>query len=303
MRSPAIRLVVCAAAALPTAAGSAQADPQPEATESAAPAPAPQAQAEPPPRRTGFFAGSYTRAQRPDWSTEVEANVWYGSPGGDISIGGTPLVATDRFNIDSPRASPMVEVHSRLDPWTISLRGSLLDVDSTTSLAEAAGLGPVTFAAGEAVSSSYRLDEFSVRAGYRVYQFDADANVYGRPLLSAGVDLVGGLRLYDGSIGVRGASGSAGASFTHLEPLIGFAADVSFADKYEIQIQNTHAGTPSIDGQRSFTVDIQVTFKYRATENAAVQLGYRIRRNILEGDDYELDGAVAGIFGGLTVRF
>ncbi len=259
--------------------------------------------ADPPARRYGLFSGTYERAPRPLWFAEVEANVWYASPGGEISVGGTPLVSSDRFNLDSPRATPMVEVHLRYDPWTFDFRGSLLDVDSRARLAEPATQGAVTFAAGEAVNSSYRLDEAVFRAGYRVYQFDADANATGRPLLSAGVDLLGGVRLYDGTVGFRGPSGAVGSSFTQIEPLIGFAADVSFEDRYEIQFQNTHAGSPEIDGQSSFTVDIQVTFKYRPVDNAALQVGYRIRRNILEGDDYELDGAVAGVFAGLTVRF
>ncbi len=251
----------------------------------------------------GFFSGTYRRAERPHWNAEAEANVWYVSPGGDLSLGGSQLVDTARLNVDSPRATPMLEVHGRFDPFTVSLRGSLLDVDGTSTLVTPTNLGAVTFASGETVSTSYRLDEAVLRVGYRLYQFDADANRRGRPLLSAGVDVLGGLRLYDGSIGVAGPSGSAGASFTHVEPLIGFAADVAFADRYEIQFQNTHAGTPEIDGQRSFTVDVQLTFKYRPIDNAAIQLGYRIRRNLLEGKDFEIDGAVAGLFAGLTLRF
>ncbi|MEO0629457.1 MAG: hypothetical protein AAFY46_01855 [Planctomycetota bacterium] len=256
-----------------------------------------------PPRRYGFFSGTYDRAPRPIWLAEVEANVWYASPGGDISIGGTQLTGTAGFNLDSPRATPMVEAHLRYDPWTFTIRGSLLDVGARTTLTQAETLGAATFAAGDSVSSGYRLDEVVFRGGYRVYQFDADANARGRPMLSVGVDLKGGLRLYDGTFGVEGPVSSAGVSFTHVEPLIGFTADIAFDDRYEIQLQNTYGGLPTIDDRSSFTFDLQATFKYRFLDNAAVQLGYRIRRNVLVGSDYELDGAVAGVFAGLTVRF
>lgn len=260
-------------------------------------------EAEPVERDPGFFSGTYLRADRTDWVAEVEANTWYVAPGGDVSIGGVPLVDTARLNLDSPRATPMVEVQARFDPFTLSLRGSLLDVNDQAILPTATTLGVATFAASELVNTSYRLDEAVARLGYRMYQFDAEADQRGRARISAGVDLLSGLRLYDGSVGVSGPSGSVGSSFTHLEPLVGIAADVTFADRYEIQFQNTYAGTPKIDGQRSFSLDIQVTFKYRPFENAGVQVGYRIRRNFLEGDDYELDGAVAGVFAGLTLRF
>lgn len=256
-----------------------------------------------PPRRYGFFSGTYTRAPRPYWHTEIEANVWYASPGGDVSIGGTQLTGTDGFNLDSPRATPMVEAHLRYDPWNLSFRGSLLDVGSTAFIGEPTTLGPATFAAGDAVTSGYRLDEFALRAGYRFYQFDADASARGRPLFSVGVDAMAGLRVYDGTFAVAGPGGSAGASFTHIEPLVGFTTDITFADRYEIQIQNTYGGSPTIDDRSSFTFDLQATFKYRPIDNAAIQLGYRIRRNVLVGSDYELDGAVAGVFAGLTLRF
>jgi hypothetical protein len=251
----------------------------------------------------GFFSGAYEPAERRMWFLETEINAWYVSPGGDLSIGGSPLAETATLNVDSPQATPMVEAHARLDPFTLSIRGSLLDVDNAAQLPTPTTLGVVTYGAGEIVETNYRLDEAAVRLGYRLFQFDGDPDERGRPLISAGVELLGGLRVFDGSLGVTGASGTVGTSFTHVEPLIGFAADVTFADKYEIQFQNTHAGTPDIDGQRSFTVDIQVTFKYRPVENAAVQLGYRIRQNRLKGDDYEIDGAVAGIFAGLALRF
>ncbi|MEO0632244.1 MAG: hypothetical protein AAFY46_16190, partial [Planctomycetota bacterium] len=129
------------------------------------------------------------------------------------------------------------------------------------------------------------------------------ANARGRPLLSVGLDLKGGIRVYDGTFGVEGPISSAGASFTHVEPLVGFTADIAFADRYEIQLQNTLGGSPTIDDRSSFTFDVQATFKYRFVDNAAFQLGYRLRRTVLTGSDYELDGAVAGLFAGLTVRF
>ncbi|MEO1715795.1 MAG: hypothetical protein AAFR76_01675 [Planctomycetota bacterium] len=256
-----------------------------------------------PPRRYGFFSGTYEHAPRPIWTAEVEANAWYASPGGDISIGDIEPAGTAEFNLDSPRATPMVEAHLRYDPWTFTVRGSLLDVGARTTLSEPATLGPATFAAGDSVSSGYRLDEWVLRAGYRVYQFDADANAQGRPLLSVGLDLKGGIRVYDGTFGVEGPISSAGASFTHVEPLVGFTADIAFEDRYEIQLQNTLGGSPTIDDRSSFTFDVQATFKYRFVDNAAFQLGYRLRRTVLTGSDYELDGAVAGLFAGLTVRF
>ncbi|MEL6499545.1 MAG: hypothetical protein AAF937_11145 [Planctomycetota bacterium] len=285
---------------LPAAACVAQSDdPQPAPTEAVEARP----DTAEPPRRYGFFSGTYERAPRPIWLAEVEANAWYASPGGDISIGNTEPTGTAGFNLDSPRATAMVEAHLRSDPWTFTVRGSLLDVGARTTLTEPVTLGPATFAAGDSVSSGYRLDEIVFRAGYKVYQFDADANARGRPLLSAGLDLMGGVRLYDGTFGVEGPVSSAGASFTHVEPLIGFTADITFADRYEIQLQNSYGATPTIDDQRSFTFDIQATFKYRFVDNAAFQLGYRLRRTVLEGSDFELDGAVAGVFAGLTVRF
>lgn len=259
--------------------------------------------AEPSLRNYGFFSGSYDRALRPEWDYELEANVWYVSPGGDISIGGSPKAPTASLNVDSPRAAPLAEIHARFDPYTVSFRGSLLDVDGVADLTGPLAVGPVAFAAGETVNANYRLDTADVRVGRRVYQFDGEPNERGRPLLSSGVTLEGGLRIYDASVGVIGPSGSAGASFTHLEPVVGVTAELGFADRYQIQLQNSFGGIFEIDGQDSYSVDIQVSFKYRPVDNASIQLGYRIRRNVLEGDDYELDGAVAGLFAGLSLRF
>jgi hypothetical protein len=257
-------------------------------------------------RRLGFFSGRYERAAGREWTVEVEPSGWYASPGGSVAIGGGGLVETSALNLDSPVISPYVESHVRWDPWKLSLSGSLLTNNGTVTLDAPVTLGATTFFAGETVDSRFRLDSAEVKLGYSVYAFDSDPDAQGVALMSSEVDLVVGARYYDFGFRIEelgGAGARESGRIRHVEPLIGVRADVTFEDRYEIEVEANVGGSPEMDSRDSRSGNIQAAFKYRPSANTSIQIGYRLRVTDLRNDVLELNGAVAGLFGGVSIRF
>lgn len=261
-------------------------------------------------RRLGFFSGRYERAAGRVWTVELEPSGWFASPGGSVAIGGdgngSGLVETAALNLDSPVISPYVESHIRLDPLKISLSGSLLTNNGTVTLDAPVVFGATTFVADETIDSRFRLDSAEVKLGYSVYAFDSDPDARGVALMSSEVDLVVGARFYDFGFRVESLGGGGGREsgrIRHVEGLIGVRADVTFEDRYEIEVEANVGGTPEMDSRDSRSSNLQAAFKFRPTSNTSIQIGYRLRVTDLRDADLELNGAVAGLFGGISIRF
>ena len=285
-------------------------EPGPEPREDAqadAPAP-PAANATQDPRSTrdyGFFSGRYDPAKPPNWAIEFEPLVWYAAPAGDIELNNGDLVAISDLNLDSPRLSEKLHINGRVNRWTLSLLGSLVESSGGVTLTEPVTLGSTSFAIGDELSSSVRLDSAEFHAGYRVAEFGGRPNDRGLSRFYTRMDVVTGLRFYDFEFETRGVSvpGRVATSITHLEPLLGFRYSVELEQSLHAELEVNFGWTPEFDGQGSRSGSIQAGISYRPLRNYGVQVGYQLRTSDIRNSESEFSGSVAGLFAGLTVRF
>ncbi|HED53384.1 MAG TPA: hypothetical protein ENJ00_04195 [Phycisphaerales bacterium] len=266
-------------------------DPKPEPTK-----PVPQ----------GFFAGHYESAAGPRWRVQVEPVVWYVSPGGDVALGGGPITPTLELNIDSPNIGGGGEVHLHADPYRISLLGFAMSQRGSSTAIRTVTYNDLAITPGDRIETDFDLAVAEVRLGWRVWDREVDPLPDGSAMLSSGLELVAGLRAYDYDLMLARTSGTPGSTrgdILQVEPVIGFKWDISFADMFDLDLAANFGGMPKMSGQSSSSLDITVGTRFRPQPNIGVQLGYRLLIVSLESDDAELQGALAGIYSGVVVRF
>lgn len=263
---------------------------------------------DPPERRLGFFSGQYEQADALDDTFEIEPFVWYVSPGGNVGYaGGTPLVHTKDLSIDDPALYGGAEIHMIRDKWRFSLLGAVSGQHGAAVQDTARTLGSLSVAAGDTLRSEIELNTASLRVGYRVWEFQTDPTDEGIPEISSALELVGGVRAFDYSLESEIIAGSPSASVEgdmfQLEPIVGAKWEIHFRDLFTIDFSSNFGYLPELDDQSSSSLDLTVGFKYRPTPNIGAQIGYRLLVFDLQSDDVEAEGALAGLYGGIAIRF
>ena len=89
----------------------------------------------------------------------------------------------------------------------------------------------------------------------------------------------------------------------HVEPIVGMKWEIEFERKFAIDFSSNFGYLPKLDDQSSSSLDLTAGFRYRPTPNLGVQIGYRLLVFDLEDDDVEAEGALAGLYGGISIRF
>lgn len=270
---------------------------QPEA----GPAAAPDA-----PARQGFFSGRYERTEYTQPRFEVEPFVWYVAPGGDVSVQASPLLPTGGLNIDEPNVRVGAEVHLHEGPWRFTLLGSFADQQAGSVTTSAVNFGTFSASPGDTLFTEFDLDTLGIRAAYRFWEFAADPDERGIPMVRSSLEAVAGLRAYDYSLSIErtsGAGGRATGDMFQVEPVIGAKWSIEFDQMFAIDLASNFGYAPEISGQSSSSFDITAGFRYMPIPNFAAQIGYRLLVFDLESDDVQTEGALAGLYGGVTFSF
>lgn len=257
-------------------------------------------------RELGFFAGNDVRMPVDQPTVQIEPFVWYVSPGGSVGIGGSPLVETQDLSIDDPRLGPGIEAHLRRGPWRLSLLGALTSQHGGNVAEEPLAFGGLSVAAGETIVTEIDLDVYGIMGAYRVWGYAAEPDSKGVPLFESSLDLVAGVRLYDYGLTVEritGAPGRASGDMQHAEPVVGAKWSIEFANQFSIDLATNFGYLPEVSGQSSNSLDITAGFRYAPTPLVAAQIGYRLLVFDLESDDVEAEGALAGLYGGVSIQF
>lgn len=256
----------------------------------------------------GFFSGDYELAEPEGYSVKFEPFVWYVSPGGDVGFGGdTPLVDTSDLSLDNPWVSGGAELHLGKDKWRLSLLGAHSQQNGDSVANSALMLNTLPVAAGDTIHAEFDMTVASVRAGYEVWSFAAEPNNEGIPRISSALEVVGGLRAFDYSLESEINGGGPGmrvkGDMFHVEPIVGMKWEIEFERKFAIDFSSNFGYLPKLDDQSSSSLDLTAGFRYRPTPNLGVQIGYRLLVFDLEDDDVEAEGALAGLYGGISIRF
>jgi hypothetical protein len=298
----------CSAAALILAPAMAQNDaPSAPAASTATPAPA-----EPPagPQLTDALAEAGNT-----WTIRIDPTVWWVSPAGDLTLpssGATAGSSVDlsRLNLDTPEFTPAGSVAINAGDFRFSFFGAGYSRDAETVADGAFQIGDASFAAGDAIDTSFEFNLFDLTAGYRFYSYDwRKCSQDQEKCIDIVLDLyaLGGGRLYDMNIGVNPVGGSGNDTEQFFGDIVaGARAELTILHDFNINVQLTGGGMGDSD-RSSFSWDIQVSGEWRPWENVGVQFGWRqVAFSLEDGDGpgkFDFDGSLAGVFAGVVVRF
>jgi hypothetical protein len=244
------------------------------------------------------------------WTLRFEPAAWYVAPSGKLRLPSDTTrgdrVELSDLNMDSPRVSPAGELHLRTSPrWRFSASAAYYSEDSRDATMNQAGrLGDIVFAPGDVLRSELDFFTAELTAAYALvpeHKVNNDAD------LLFGLDLVFGTRMYnaDFSITQQGGADDSDNQF-FIEPILGAKAEATLAEHFTIDLQTTFGYLPAGDTE-SFSWDIIVGFAYRPTGWLGLQIGYRnMFFDLSDGDgagEFEWEGGVAGLYGGIELRF
>ncbi len=254
----------------------------------------------------GFFSGQYDRVPLTTPRLEFESFFWYASPGGDVGVEGSQLISTAALSIDDPRLGFGAEAHYHQGPWRVSLLGSLTSQHGGSVAQSPNSFDTLTVAPGDRLQTEIDLDTYGLRVGYRIWEFASDPDEHATPALSSNLEAVAGLRAYDYSLSIErtsGAGGRAEGDMLQLEPILGVKWSIEIDGKYALDLASNFGYIPEISGQSSSSFDITAGFRYSPVPMFAAQIGYRLLVYDLMSDDVEAEGALAGLYGGVTLSF
>jgi len=251
-----------------------------------------------------------------------EPSVWYVAPGGKVrfpGVGSSTLRMQD-INMDSPRLSSSFELNADAGRWGGTIRASIFGAtDRGFTLQRDAVLNNVTTGAqgvlvpaGAPARTSLDFTSLELEARYRLVQEwrDTDPSKPWRDM-DRRLDIVAGVRLidYDLDLQTQRPSGAgtepvhARSGGTYPMPLAGLKGAVELNEQWTFDLQTTFAGV--VGNREAFSWDIMVGFQFRPIPNVAAQVGYRqLLFRLHDGSTGpSWDGALAGFFGGLVIRF
>ncbi|MFN0131602.1 MAG: hypothetical protein ACKVW3_03570 [Phycisphaerales bacterium] len=245
------------------------------------------------------------------WTIRFEPSVWYVAPSGRVllpgSPGGTDSTRLESLNLDSPRLSPTGELHVRSESWRFGLLGTYFEINGRETLADEPGqIGGVPVNTGDALRSSLSFFSLEATASYVLPTPDWLAGKPGDRFRARG-EVLGGLRLYDVDFDIDTLGGPVGGGGFFVEPLVGTRFTMDLFESVTIDFQATLSGFPGGSGREVYGFDLLVGFMYRPVENIGIQIGYRQQAfGLASGQDdehFDWRGAMAGIYGGVVIRF
>jgi hypothetical protein len=245
------------------------------------------------------------------WTLQFEPSVWYGAPGGKVTLPGSAAGVSptflDTINLDSPRPSPSAELHLYDDRWRFTFEGTWLREHDRGTIAEQGGtLGPVSFAAGDALKASESFTTVEATVAYRLTLPETLAK--GREgVFACAFDVLGGMRFYDVSFDFSAPAGSTSADIFQGQPLAGVKLSVDLIEQFTVDVQVDVGGFTDGGDAVNYAYSIEAGFMWRPTPNVGAQIGYRdlafMLRSGPEGDRFEYRGAIQGLFAGVVIRF
>ena len=246
------------------------------------------------------------------WTLQIEPLVHYIAPAGDFKLpngtgGSTSELSVDDLNIDDTRLSPYIDLHLRRDKWRISVSGFWFSLDDRGAVAdESFQFGDLAVSAGDETESSLDFWTLEAVGSYRVFEDQTARNSKGVIGAGIGVDLLAGVRLFDMDFQIQTDSGTESADHLWAQPVAGARMEVAIWENFGFDVTSAFGYLPAGDSS-SFSWDIVAGFHWRPFHNVGVQIGYQqLALTLEDGDDsdeFRWEGGMAGLFGGLLIRF
>jgi len=262
----------------------------------------------------------WERSRLHDWTISLEARAWYPAPSGDLTLpGGSALddaVDLADVNMDSPRVIPYGEIRLQRGKWQIGLAASTFSAEASAVMTTTRTLGAVPTFAGETTHLDFSHWSFETRGLYQLFSYvdgstaDGRDRVRIRGLAGAGVRASAvdvDFRVVPTSSARTGAETlSVSYEGTFVELMAAGALEIDLSERWFISVEASGAFS-GLDDRTSSSFSIEPTFAWHPTPNLGVEVGYRMLIHRMEEgpspSDFEWAGSLAGIFGGVSLRF
>jgi hypothetical protein len=222
----------------------------------------------------------------------------------------------DDLNMDSPRSSPYGELKVQRGKLRIALGGSAFDASSTATAPRTIALGSVPVFAGETTSLDFSTWSAEARGMYEVYSYIDGSTEDGRDTLRARVLVGGGLRVssidLDFSVAASSAMRVGGENTavsydgTYAEPILAAALELDLYERFMFSV-NATGGAWGTGDQSSASFTVEPALIWHPHHNIGLEIGYKMHiYRLQDGDEpsqFEWSGSIAGLYGGVSIRF
>lgn len=262
----------------------------------------------------------WSRPPSANWTLSFEPRVWYAGPSGDLNFPGGTIardkVTFDELNLDSPRLSPYGEFRVQRGRLRFAFAGSSFDGDRTGRAPRTETLGSVAVFAGETTNFEFANWFAEARVLYQLTSYVDGSTEDGRDVLRFRTLLGGGMRVsaVDLEYSVTPSNpGRTGAEMTALdydgtfaEPMLAAAVELDLYERFLFSINASAGGFGSGD-QSSTSFTIEPALAWHPHHNIGLEIGYRMQVYQLEDGEepsqFEWSGSMAGVYGGVSIRF
>ncbi|MCC5785620.1 MAG: hypothetical protein JJU33_02835 [Phycisphaerales bacterium] len=251
-----------------------------------------------------------------DWTVQFEPSLWYAVPGGKVDMPGLETARGEidliDLGVDNTGLRPSGEFIFRRGRWMGLVGGIYLEEENDTALNQTISINGTAYDAGDRFEGRLRFASGRLLGGYRIHSFQGGPTADGGYNFTSDVDIIAGARFTH--INWRLAAEDPGVSRDSIresrlfpEAIGGFRWTLGFIEQITIDTELTIGGMTTGDDDTAFSIDIIQGLAWDPHPNLGAQFGYRqllIRHNDGKGDDrFRYDGAIAGLYAGVKVRF
>lgn len=262
----------------------------------------------------------WERPRLHDWTISFEARGWYSAPSGDLTLpGGTVSgdeIDVDLLNMDSPKLTPYGELRFQRGKLRIGVSGSAFSADRASTISTTQTLGSVAVWTGERAQLDFSHWSFETQALYELFSYVDGSTSDGRDAVRIRGLVGGGVRAsaLDLNFSVTptdpGRSGgetlAVGYDGTFAELMVAGALEIDLYEKWFISLEGS-GGSFGLDDRTSSSFSIEPTLAWHPNRRVGVEVGYRMLIHRMEDggspSQFEWKGSMAGLFGGVSVRF
>ncbi len=269
------------------------------------------AQVEPPPAETtpvisfqtaddgkNDAANVFEHDATPGFELSLNLGVYLSRASGDVSFGAGEVESftlENALELDDLEPSLAAELLFRMDRLDVALSGFDFSTDGSMVLDEGITFGGLTLATGERVEASFDLFTAGIDVRYAFLPPpDDDRDVVFRIAPSLGLRYVDLDQSITSAAGVRER---VSPSATAIMP--GVWMEMAFRETLFLTGGVSYG--PNLDGGSQMVIGASVA--WHPVRNIGLSFGYRQLDFVLDEDDYEVDGRIAGLFIAGSVKF
>jgi hypothetical protein len=251
------------------------------------------------------------------WTISLEPVLWWVSPSGKVKLPagqGQPAgdeVRVEDLALDKPQFAPAGAMTINADDVRVSFSGTSYSSDKTTTADATFTLGDVSVIPGDEITTKFDFSVFDLLGGYRVYRNELrerSKDPGAASDLTLDVFALGGVRVLDVEFDFSEA-GSPDTSSTqqlYAQPVVGLRSHLAIVRDFSIDLQ-VDGGWLGDSDRSSTTFNLTVGLGWRPDPLIGVEIGWRqVMYWLSDGQDEEefsYNGAMAGVFVGVEVRF